>query len=59
MISDNLQLPCVQPPNSSYNFQLPHGRHDYGVYGGHDGCGEHGVYGGHGGQDRTGQNKHY
>ena len=27
MRSDNLQLPCVQPPTSSYNFQLPHGHH--------------------------------
>ena len=30
MRSDNLQLPCVQPPTSSYNFQLPHGRHSHG-----------------------------
>ena len=25
MRSDNLQLPCVQLPTYSYNFQLPHG----------------------------------
>ena len=48
MRSDKLQLPCVQPSTSSYNLQLPHGRH------GHGGRGEHG---GHGGQDRTGRDR--
>ena len=28
MRSDNFQLPCVQPPTSSYNLQLPHGCQD-------------------------------
>ena len=51
MISDNLQLPCVQPPTSSYNFQPPHGCH------GHGGQGGRGEHGGHGGQDRTGQDR--
>ena len=53
MRSDNLQLPCVQPPTSSYNFQLPHGGHGGHVC--HDGRGKHGgrgEHGGHGGQDR-------
>ena len=38
MRSDNLQLPCVQPPTSSYNFQPPdgcHGRHGRHGHGGH------------------------
>ena len=52
MRSDNLQHPCVQPPTSSYNFQLPHGCHGHGGHGGHVG---HGGRGEHGGQDRTGQ----
>ena len=59
MRSDNLQLPCVQPPTSSYNFQLPHGHGGHGGHVGHDGRGKHGgrgEHGGHGGQDRTGQN---
>ena len=50
---DNLQLPCVQLPASSYSFQLPHGCHDHHGrhgHGGHIGCDEHGE---HGGQDRT------
>ena len=51
MRSDNLQLPCVQPPTSSYNFQLPQGRH------GHHGRHGHGGHGGHGGQDRIGLDK--
>ena len=34
MRSDNLQLPCVQPPTSSYNLQLPHGRNNHGGHGG-------------------------
>ena len=62
MRSDNLQLPCVQPPTSSYNFQLPHSRHDHhgrhghGGHGGHGGCGEHDGTGRDGtGQDRTGR----
>ena len=38
----NLQLPCVQPPTSSYNFQLPLGRHGHGAHVGR-------------GEDRTGQ----
>ena len=45
MRSDNLQLPCVQLPASSYNFQLPHGCHDHHGrhgHGGHSACGEHG-----------------
>ena len=48
MRSDNVQLPCVQPPTSSYKLQLPHGRHcDHGchVHGGHGGHGEHGGHG--------------
>ena len=53
----NLQLPCEQPPTSSYNLQLPHGRHC------HHGRHGHGGHVGHGGlcehvgldgQDRTG-----
>ena len=56
---NNLQLPCVQPPTSSYNFQLAmvnghHGYHGNGAHGGHGGCGDHGK---HGGQERTGQDK--
>ena len=43
MKSDNLQLPCVQPPTSSYNPQLPHGRHGRHGCNGHLGC--HGHYG--------------
>ena len=58
---DNLQLPCWklygirQPPTSSYNFQLPvgrhchHGRHSHG-HAGHGGCGEHGGCSGRSGQ---------
>ena len=42
MRSDNRQLPCVQPPTSSYNFQLPHRHH---------GCQGHGGRG----QDGTGR----
>ena len=56
MRPDNLQLPCVQPPTSSYNFQLPHGRNcHHGCHGhvGHGGQGEHGGHGGYGGQERT------
>ena len=59
MRSDNLQLPCVQPLTSSYNFQFPHGRHCHHGrhgHGGHVGHGGRGDHGGHGGQDRTGQN---
>ena len=37
MRSDNLQLPCVQPQTSSYNFQPPHGHHGHGGDGGHVG----------------------
>ena len=58
MRSDNLQLPCVQPPTSSYNFKLPHGRHNHGGHGGHVGHGGRGEHGGHGGetgQDGTGR----
>ena len=53
----HLQLPCVQRPTSSYNFQLPHGCHcHHGRHGhgghvghvGHGGRGEHGSYGGRG-----------
>ena len=29
MRSDNLQLPCVQPPTFSYKIQLPHGCHGH------------------------------
>ena len=56
MRPDNLQLHCVKPPTSSYNFQLPHGRHcHHGRHGhvGHGGQGEHGGHGGYGGQERT------
>ena len=41
MRSDNLQLPCVQPPTSSYNFHFPHccqchhGHHGHGGHVGH------------------------
>ena len=63
--SDKLQLPCVcvQPLTSSYNFQLPHGRHDHhGCHGhgghcghvGHGGRGGRGEHGGHGGQHGPG-----
>ena len=45
MRSDNLKLPCIQPPTSSYNLQLPHGRRGHGDHGGHVG---------HVRQDRTG-----
>ena len=51
--SENLQLPCVQPPTSSYNFQLPQGRHGHHGCHSHDVHGGHGEHGGHGGQDRT------
>ena len=63
MRSDNIQLPCVQPSTSSYNFQLPHGRHGHHVRHGHHGRRGHGGHGGrgeHGGpgrQDRTGRDK--
>ena len=53
----NLQLPCVQPPTSSYNFQLPHCHHGCYSYGGHVGHGGRGKHGDHGGQDRTGQDR--
>ena len=61
--SDNLHLPCVQPPTSSYNRKFPHGHHGHhgrhghgapGGHGGHVGRGGHsgrsgdGVHGGHG-----------
>ena len=52
-----------QPPTSSYNFQLPHGRHchhgcpGHGGQVGHVGHGGRGEHGGHGGQDRKGQDK--
>ena len=55
MRSNNLQLPCVQPPTSSFNLQLRHGRPghgghgDHGGHGGHGGCVGHGGCGGHGG----------
>ena len=52
MRSNNLQLPCVQPPISSYNFQLPQGRHRH--HGGHVGHGSRGEFGG---QNRTGQDR--
>ena len=58
MRSDNLRLPCVQPPTSSIYLQLPHGRHGHGNHGVHGGCvghGGRGGYGGHGRQDRIGQ----
>ena len=42
MRSDNLQIPCVQPPTSSFNLELPHGGH------GHHGCNGHGGHDGHG-----------
>ena len=54
MRSDNLQLPCVQLPASSYNFQLPHGCHDHHGRHGHGG---HSARGEHGGQYRTGQDR--
>ena len=43
MRSDNLQLPCVQPPTSSW---LRYGHGDNG---------DRGKHGGRGGQDRTGR----
>ena len=58
IIISNLQLPCVQPPTFSYNFQLPHGhhgRHSHGGHGSHVGHGGRGEHGGHGGQHRPGQ----
>ena len=68
MRSDNLQLPCVQPPTSLcttsnffvYNLQLPHGRHGHHVRGGHGGHGDHvdhGSHGEHGGQERRGEER--
>ena len=39
IIISNLQLPCVQPPTSSYNFQLPHGCHCHHGRHGHGGHG--------------------
>ena len=66
MRSDNLQLPCVQPPISSYNLELPHGRqghqgrHGHGGHDDHGGHGDHVSHGGRGelgGQDRTGQDR--
>ena len=42
MRSDNLQLPCVQPPTSSNNLQLPHGCHSHGHSHGHIGHGGRG-----------------
>ena len=58
---NNLQLPCVQPPTSSFNLQLPHGRPGHG---GHGGRGGHVGQGGQGGvwvvrvvMDRTGQDR--
>ena len=57
MRSDKLQLPCVQPPTSSYNFQLPHGRHCHHGHPGHGGlCGQV-FHVGHGGQDGTGRDE--
>ena len=53
MRSDNLQLPCVQPPTSSW---LRHGHGHHGGHVGHSGCGGRGEHGDHdscGGQDRT------
>ena len=58
MRSDNLQSPCVQPPTSSYNFQLPHGRHGHHGRRGHGGHGGRGEHGNRTGQDRTGQLYH-
>ena len=53
MRSDNLQLPSVRPPTSSYNFQPPHGRH------GHHGCHSHGSHVGRGERhNTTRQNRH-
>ena len=69
MRSDNLQLPCVQLPTSSYNLELPpgchghhgpHGHGDHGDHGGHRGHVGHGVLGDQDirtGQDRTGQDR--
>ena len=63
MRSDNLELPCVQPLTSSYNFQFPHGHHGHVCHGGHGGCGEHGghgsrgEHGGHGHGHGTGRAK--
>ena len=63
MRSNNLQLPCVQPPTSSNNLQIPHGRHGHGGHGDHGGLGGHfghggrGEHGGHGGLYKTGQTK--
>ena len=45
MRSDNRQLPCVQPPTSTYNFQLPLGLHGHGH---HVPLGRHGHHGRHG-----------
>ena len=63
MRSDNLQLPCVEPPPSSaYNLQLPlgrhghHGRHGHGGHGDHDGHGGHDDHDGHG--DHEGHDDH-
>ena len=49
MRSNNLQLPCVQPPTSANNLQIPHGRHGHGGHGDHGGLGGHVGHGGHDG----------
>ena len=54
MRSENPQLPCAQPPTSSNNLQLPHGRHGHGDHGGHGGCVGHGGRGGYGGHSGRG-----
>ena len=61
MRSDNRQLPCVQPPTSTYNFQLPLGLHGHHVplgphgHHGRQGYDGHGGHVGHGGQERRGE----
>ena len=58
MGSDNLRLPCVQPPTSSYNLQIAYEQPPTSscsawsmVMGGHDSHGGHGIHVGHGGHD--------
>ena len=58
MRSDNLQLPCVQPLTSSYNFPFPHGHHGHVCHGGCGGPDGRGGRGEHVGQDRTGQSQY-
>ena len=54
MRSDNLQLPCAQPPISSCNF---HGRHSHGGHGGQNRTGRDGTGRDQTGRDQTGRDQ--